>query len=63
MYIYMVRGLENADFVEDDIKEISRLQALAPPPQQSGSTVSSSDVGLELAAGQNVPVEVKQHTV
>lgn len=61
LYIYMVRGLENADFVQDDIKEISRLQAAAPPSQQS--TVASSDAGPGLAAGQNVPVAPKQHTV
>lgn len=61
LYIYMVRGLENADFVQDDIKEISRLQAAAPSSQQS--TGASSDAGPGLAAGQNVPAEPKQHTI
>eukprot|EP00752_Nemacystus_decipiens_P017140 g15355.t1 len=49
VYVFMVRGLENAGFVQEELDEISRLQAalpsssLQPPPPQGA--------------------EVKQHTV
>lgn len=55
LYVFMVRGLENAGFVQDELDEIARLQAALPPPAPAASSISSQ------AAVQGT--EVKQHAV
>lgn len=62
VYVFMVRGLENAGFVQEELDEISRLQAALPSSSSSGTQASS-------AAAPPRPhpppqsAEVKQHTV
>jgi len=55
VYVFMVRGLENAGFVQEELDEIARLQAALPPPAPSASSSSR-------AVGQGAN-EVKQHAV
>lgn len=42
-YVYMVRGLENAGFVKDEMEEVARLRAATPAaggplgPEEAGA--------------------------
>lgn len=43
VYIYMVRGLEDARFVEDEIAEVAKLQAELQGASRIANTVAGAD--------------------
>lgn len=62
MYLYMVRGLENADFVKDDMDEIDRRHnALLASASQAVVAPSDVEQGLQRANEKNA--QAKQHVV
>ncbi len=51
MYVYMVRGLENAGFVKAEMEEVARLRAAPPgvsagPPGAPGALEAGADKKL-----------------
>lgn len=61
MYLYMVRGLENADFVKGDMDEIARRQgALLASASQAVVAPSDPEQGLVSSSGQRGSESVAQ---
>lgn len=47
VYVYMVRGLENAGFVKAEMEEVARLRAALPGSSVATSTVEAVEEGAD----------------
>ncbi|CAM9323749.1 unnamed protein product [Ectocarpus sp. 12 AP-2014] len=63
VYAYMVKGLENAGFVQDELDEIARVRAALPQPPSSSSPQPQPPATAAAAAVAPQRAEVKQHVV
>lgn len=67
MYLYMVRGLENADFVKGDMDKIARRQGeLLAAASQAVVAPSDPEQGVVSASGQRAHepfAQAKEHIV
>lgn len=60
VYVYMVKGLENAGFVQDELDEIARLKGVSAlpsssNPQAADAVPSSSSFGAQRAEDKQHP--------
>ena len=66
VYVFMVRGLEDAGFVQEELDEITRLQAALPSSCAQTSAASAAPPRPQPPPPTTTTtqgVEVKQHTV
>lgn len=54
VYVYMVRGLENAGFVKAEMEEVARLRAALPPPPQVSSAAAAAGDAFEPGADKRL---------